>query len=283
MSSAMKAVCAVTPIILIAAVGFIFPGVWFWISWEIVGAVLVAVGCVGEWVLLYKNEDARHNWLEKKFAIVVAVGVTMDAIGLFHAIPEAIRLENAVADAHAKAEEFRLKADEFEARLRNADPLQRPISTVTTSINLILDMTTISQADWYRFVAGHNASGITLNLGPSVSHPVALLVCTRFNPGVVGKLFVLDMDFSLENWNVAHESLSSFTVASVTNWTVCAVNLFSLGNGTDMTIASGSGILVINSTAFEFSIPKTESIMPAAKIATFDFPIKIEGVKPPDP
>jgi hypothetical protein len=154
MSSTMKAACAITPIILIAAVGFIFPRVWFWISWEIFGSVLVAVGCIGEWVLLYTKEGAEHNRRERKFAIVVAIGVTMDAIGLGHAIPEAIRIEgnvttateqaekahreaesNAVVAAQAneragnaekEAQKFRLKADELEKQIqpREINPSQ---------------------------------------------------------------------------------------------------------------------------------------------------------------
>jgi hypothetical protein len=105
MSSTMKAACAVTPIILVAVIGFIFPRVWFWISWELSGAVLVAVGCIGEWMLLYKKEEegADHRRLEKTFAIVVAIGVTMDAIGLGHAIPEALQLSRDVSKANEAA------------------------------------------------------------------------------------------------------------------------------------------------------------------------------------
>src|SRR5437899_12517248 len=49
----LKAICAIIATISIAAFGFLLlPSIWFWIGWEILGAVLVAIGCVGEWYLI---------------------------------------------------------------------------------------------------------------------------------------------------------------------------------------------------------------------------------------
>jgi hypothetical protein len=103
MSSTAKAICAISTIILIVAIGFIFNWLWFWFCWEIVGTVLVSIGCVGEWLLLYKRHDAEHTRREKYFAIAVAVGVTMDVFGLLHAIPGALRLSHDVAEANGRA------------------------------------------------------------------------------------------------------------------------------------------------------------------------------------
>lgn len=172
----MKAACAVTPIILIAVAGFIFPRVWFWISWEILGGLLVAIGCIGEWVLLSKREDAHHRWLEKKFAVAVAIGVTMDVIGLSHAIPEAIRLENKASNAWKMAGEaneraslnesnnliaqsnlaalqlkvqWRTISDEQEATLiRLLKPFNQSQKSRTNEIRVIADITD-SESVWY--------------------------------------------------------------------------------------------------------------------------------------
>ena len=87
-----KATWATLATISIVVLGFVaLPSVWFWISWEIVGGVLVAVGCIGEWRLIGQE---RHP-AEKKLIAAVAIGVTMELMGLAHSIPEAIRMERA--------------------------------------------------------------------------------------------------------------------------------------------------------------------------------------------
>ncbi|MGA2177324.1 MAG: hypothetical protein ABSH38_20305 [Verrucomicrobiota bacterium] len=125
MSSTAKAICAVIAIALTAVIGFVFQWGWFWISWEIFGAILVSIGCIGEWMLLLSEEHSEHKNREKLFAIIVAIGVTMDVFGLIHAIPEALQLSRDVAEANERAERaekeaqsFRVKADEMEAKMQ---------------------------------------------------------------------------------------------------------------------------------------------------------------------
>lgn len=66
---------------------------WFWIGWEISGAILVAYGCFQEWNLLFRREGSVVKRLERGYAILVAIGVTMEMIGLFHEIPAALKME----------------------------------------------------------------------------------------------------------------------------------------------------------------------------------------------
>ena len=92
--------------ILIVVVGrLVLRPIWFWVSWEILAAGLVALGCAGEWYL-FKNPAKRgqapeHRRRELQFITAVAVGVCMEFFALAHAIPEAIRLEKQVEDIRA--------------------------------------------------------------------------------------------------------------------------------------------------------------------------------------
>jgi hypothetical protein len=96
----VKIAIVIISIGLLASLGWFLKSDWFWFAWDIVGAVLVASGCIAEWILLY-NEAPEHsdrNKLpEKAWALVVAAGVTMDVFGLIYGIPEAIRLGQNVA------------------------------------------------------------------------------------------------------------------------------------------------------------------------------------------
>jgi hypothetical protein len=104
-SKTPKIICGIIIAIFIAVVGyFSIPSFWFWICWIFIGAGLVAIGCIGEWVLfinpLPEKSEARlkayHRQRELQFITAVAIGVTMDFIGLFHEIPKAMQLENDV-------------------------------------------------------------------------------------------------------------------------------------------------------------------------------------------
>jgi hypothetical protein len=100
-SMLVKIAIVIISIALLASLGWFLKSDWFWFSWDIVGAVLVAAGCIAEWMLLYQEEPEhsdRNKLLEKAWALVVAAGVTMDVFGLIYGIPEAIRLESHVED-----------------------------------------------------------------------------------------------------------------------------------------------------------------------------------------
>jgi hypothetical protein len=85
------------------------PAVWFWICFEILAALLVAIGCAGElWlhnlpVGKKKVEKDEHHKAESRFIFSVAAGVFMEFLALGHAIPEAVKLEHDVASANERA------------------------------------------------------------------------------------------------------------------------------------------------------------------------------------
>lgn len=98
--------------ISIVVLGFsILPSVWFWVCWEVVAAGFVAFGCFGEWYLFKTpakpGHQEKHRRRELQFILLVAIGVTMELMGLAHAIPEAMRLERDVAEAKHQTEELR--------------------------------------------------------------------------------------------------------------------------------------------------------------------------------
>jgi len=96
-------ICGIIIAILIVVFVFlkISGSVWFWNSWEIFASLLVAIGCLGEWYLFKKTPqnglESHHRKIELLCLYAVAIGVTLEFLGLFHAIPEAVRLEKDVA------------------------------------------------------------------------------------------------------------------------------------------------------------------------------------------
>ena len=104
-----KIISGILAIILIVWLGYaLLSPARFWIAFEFVSAVLVAVGCVGELYLFHlpsgriKREKEKHHYLESRFILAVAVGVTMELFALAHAISEATRLEQDVASANER-------------------------------------------------------------------------------------------------------------------------------------------------------------------------------------
>src|SRR5437879_5309371 len=75
----------------IAVVAFlVHPRLWFWVSWEVFAAALVAIGCIGEWYLFGNpatvGHEAKHDRRELQFISAVSIGVTMELFALAHAI-----------------------------------------------------------------------------------------------------------------------------------------------------------------------------------------------------
>ena len=100
-SNKAKTICGI--IALSSALGVLFwllPSSLFW-TWEALGALGVAYGCIGEWRLLIKgpieskdpSELHRRHVLEIRYVSAVAIGVTMEFFALAHTVPEARRLE----------------------------------------------------------------------------------------------------------------------------------------------------------------------------------------------
>lgn len=111
-STSPKIICGIIATISIAVLGFLMlSSSWFWISWEVVAAGLVAIGCAGEWYLFLNpakdGHELHHRRRELQFVTAVALGVLMEFFALSHAIPEAIRLEKDVSEANVKVEQLR--------------------------------------------------------------------------------------------------------------------------------------------------------------------------------
>lgn len=112
-SNTAKIISGILATISIAVIArIVLPAVWFWIGFEVFAALLVAVGCGGEWYLHHhpagrkKVEKEEHHKLESRFIAAVAVGVFMEFFSLGHAIPEAIKLEKEAADAQVQVKQL---------------------------------------------------------------------------------------------------------------------------------------------------------------------------------
>lgn len=100
----------------------VLPSIWFWIGVEVVAALLVSIGCAGEWYLHHhpagkkKKEQDKHHNLESKFIGAVVIGVIMEFFSLSHAIPEAVKLERDIAVAQSNNLMMRMEVDRVEAQ-----------------------------------------------------------------------------------------------------------------------------------------------------------------------
>lgn len=107
-----KIICGIVAIISFILSAFAFlPSFWFWVSFEVLAALLVAFGCAGEWWLHHhpagrkKKEKDEHHALESKFIGLVVIGVTMELFCLGHSINEGVKLENSVSQANKQVED----------------------------------------------------------------------------------------------------------------------------------------------------------------------------------
>jgi hypothetical protein len=105
-----KIISGIVATVLAIALGWsLLPSFWFWVSFEILAALLVAMGCCGEWWLHHhpagrrKNEKDEHHRLEAKIIAMVALGVVMELFVLAHSIREGVRLERKVSEANERA------------------------------------------------------------------------------------------------------------------------------------------------------------------------------------
>ncbi|MGO8837911.1 MAG: hypothetical protein ACLQAH_00895 [Limisphaerales bacterium] len=119
-----KIISGILAIMLIFWLGYaLLPPARFWIAFEFVSAVLVAVGCVGELFLFHlpsgrlKREKEKHHHLESRFILAVAVGVTMELFALSHAISEATILEQGISSANERTSANELLAKQLEKQV----------------------------------------------------------------------------------------------------------------------------------------------------------------------
>jgi hypothetical protein len=90
-------------ILLIVAAFVVLSSFWFWVLFDIAAALLVAIGCGGEWYLHHhpagrrKREKDEYHKMESRYIASVSVGVIMEVFCLAHSIREGIKLENETA------------------------------------------------------------------------------------------------------------------------------------------------------------------------------------------
>ena len=185
-----KIICITIAAVLIAVIGYFSgPSFWFWICWVFGGAGLVAIGCVGEWALFIKllPEDSddqlksHHRRRELQFITAVAIGVTMDFIGLFHEIPQALQLEKEVVligstNAQLVAGNLVLRSNvvslEAAVQWRTISPAQEAAITnflmprVSSGIGLSKDITfTVDSSDAEALAYSKRISGVLSKCG----------------------------------------------------------------------------------------------------------------------
>jgi hypothetical protein len=138
-SKIAKIISGILATISIAVIArIIVPVIWFWIGFEVLAALLVAVGCAGEWYLHHhpsgrkKKEKDEHHKIESRFIAAVVIGVFMEFLALAHAIPAAVQLEKDVVEigttngwlvasnlvVEGRVEELRKSNDALEAKLK---------------------------------------------------------------------------------------------------------------------------------------------------------------------
>jgi len=95
---AAKIISGIVVIISLIAVAFAsVPSFWFWASLELLAALLVAYGCIGEWYLHHhpsgraKREKDAHHKQESRYIFSVALGVAMEFFIVAHSIQEGVR------------------------------------------------------------------------------------------------------------------------------------------------------------------------------------------------
>jgi hypothetical protein len=120
-----KRIWAPVVTISIVVIGYlILPTLWFWIAWEVVAALLVAVGCFGEWHLFKReaapNGEQSHRAWELRFILMVAIGVTMELGALPKTIVEALRLQKQIAELEEKQGPRRILSIQRERFIRTS-------------------------------------------------------------------------------------------------------------------------------------------------------------------
>lgn len=147
---------------------------WDWV--EIVAAVLVSIGCVGEMYWIFKKGPPKESFVlhadfeekkgkrERVFAVIVAIGVTVEVITLPRNLTESAQLASANLVLRSNVAALELQVAQTSSNVTKADPLNQPI--------------TLIKANALMFVRGTNAS--TFNIDPvRDNHFVTLSIANR--------------------------------------------------------------------------------------------------------
>jgi uncharacterized protein YacL (UPF0231 family) len=137
----------VVTISLMVGAFVLVPSFWFWASFELLAALLVAYGCIGEWYLHHhpagrakRDKDAHHKQ-EARYIFAVAIGVAMEFFIVAHSIQEGVKMEVAVADANeraGKAEHESAQANERAAKFDADRVMVEKQAEEIRSTNLLL-------------------------------------------------------------------------------------------------------------------------------------------------
>lgn len=258
---------------------FAMPSVWFWIGFETLAAMLVAIGCVGEFYLFHhpaghkERQREDHHKLESRFIFAVAFGVTMELFALAHAIPAAFKLEKEVALANERAstnelraEQFRVNALELESQIADAktniskiDPMNMPIVSATATVSLML--------------AGEtnliNDGKVLANPQHVNNRPMLLTLCRldRVRPGINLDEHCLICSYFL---NLANDCIAlkyeqpvqtmspipGLRAGDIKELNVIRLCIPALKKGTK--VSGGQILLTVNSTSWNIAIPEQQ-------------------------
>ena len=140
---------------LVAVLWIFLSSFWFWASLETAAALLVAVGCGGEWWLHHhpagraKKAKDQYHLIESRFIAMVSIGVVMEFFVAGHQIREGAQLEQTnlamttnLADLNNKTLELAHKYDEStnalaeaKARLATVRPLKERLIALMNDID----------------------------------------------------------------------------------------------------------------------------------------------------
>jgi len=292
MSKNTKVLSAIAATILTVLVAYCFlPTLWFWISWEIIGAILVAIGCVGEWHLVMKHvpahdPDPNHHRREVQFVTLVAIGVTMEFLGLMHTIPEALKLERDVANAvertsviesnnlvlKSNVAALEIELMETSNNVTKIDPINLPIKSMMALVHLGVCATNFIPSDIDRELA---VFGGYLEIVDKQGARIAMLACREFDNQsrrVDGEnpIRLYSMNFS---WPITDKAFSALDPFGEKKWSerdlnreMAGIRIKAPAFGAHLSICYGSLKLTINGTMERaFSAPKySDEIFPVA-------------------
>jgi hypothetical protein len=192
----------------IASLGTLVIFLGFWVSWEITGGVLVALGCMGEWYLINRPTQERHEpgheILEKQCVMVVAIGVTMELFGLVvHTIPESFRLERDVRVATGLAKSNELQVVIAQSNLARVTQMGLGLKTNVASLGTaVLELAKLNdQSANALAVANERLAAIKPAIDPwriseTASNELRRLIAVSWRPCLTNNIWVMYLENS---------------------------------------------------------------------------------------
>jgi hypothetical protein len=230
---------------LLASIGWLSKSDKFWFSWDIAGAVLVATGCIAEWILLYSENEHNdpHKRVEKAWAFVVAAGVTMDVFGLIHGIPEAIRMEAKVSQANERAGNA-----EKEAALSKVQAALAESNNLVTESNLL----SLREAVQWRTISPQQETIISNRLAPIRKNGLQLSVSMAVSSSdEEARKYAIKLQSVLQDCGIETVVFSKMTAPT-------GFGLFFVENGTNALTAELIIMKVFKDANVQFTFDKSD-------------------------